>query len=288
MSTQPKFNKQKLARRTTESLLAEIILCKKLGWALGFVSGGQKAYKKVEFLELLKKIKQVYERKVWINIGALTKAELLKYKPYIEGVVASIETINPRIHELVCPSKPIKPFEEMLVQAKKLGLKRGMTIIIGLGETINDFELLEDFIKKHGISKIHIYGLNPQKGTMFEKADPPSADYQATWIRRTRQAFSDINIQCGIWLDRVSYVSKLLRAGANSISKFPAIKYFGSKQAKEIERQARLANREFKGTLTKLPDINWDEEVNKLSLDNELKEKIKLKLKAYLKRMNNN
>ena len=285
MSTQTKFNKERLARRTTESLLAEVILCKKLGWELGFVSGGQGAYKKVEFLELLKKIKQVYGKKIWLNVGPISKLELIKYKPYIKGVVASIETINPKIHELVCPSKPIKPFEKMLVQAKKLGLKRGMTIIIGLGETINDFKLLRDFIKKYGISKIHIYGLNPQKRTMFENAKPPALEYQAEWIKRARKAFPRMDIQCGIWLDRTKYVSTLLKAGANSISKFPAIKYFGSQQAKEVEKQARLANREFKGTLTKLPKVDWDKEVDKLKLDKELKEKIRRKLKTYLKKM---
>lgn len=285
MSTQTKFNKERLARRTTESLLAEVILCKKLGWELGFVSGGQGAYKKVEFLELLKKIKQVYGKKIWLNVGPISKLELIKYKPYIKGVVASIETINPKIHELVCPSKPIKPFEKMLVQAKKLGLKRGMTIIIGLGETINDFKLLRDFIKKYGISKIHIYGLNPQKRTMFENAKPPALEYQAEWIKRARKAFPRMDIQCGIWLDRTKYVSTLLKAGANSISKFPAIKYFGSQQAKEIKKQARLANREFKGTLTKLPKVDWDKEVDKLKLDKELKEKIRRKLKTYLKKM---
>ena len=285
MSTQPKFNKEKLARRTTESLLAEVILCKNLGWELGFVSGGQKAYKKVEFLELLSKIKQVYGKKVWINVGALSKAELIQNQPYIKGVVASIETINYELHKKVCPSKPIKPFEDMLVEAQRLGLEKGMTLIVGLGETIDDFELLKNFIKKYSITKIHIYGLNPQKGTMFENSEPPSAEYQAEWIRKTRQAFPDIDIQCGIWVDRAGYVGKLLGAGANSVSKFPAIKYFGSKQAREAERQARLAGREFKGTLTELPVVNWDKEVDELDLNDGLKEKIEQKLRAYLKKM---
>jgi len=285
MSTQPKSN-VKLARRTTESLLAEVILCKKLGWKLGFVSGGHSAYKTVEFLDLLNKIKKVQEKKVWINIGALKKSDLLLYKPYIKGVVASIETINPMVHDFVCPSKPIKPFEKMLVEAKKLGLERGMTIILGIGETLDDFELLKKFIKRYGITKIHIYGLNPQKGTIFENSPPPTVGYQSEWISKTRKAFPDIDIQAGIWLDRVNTVAQLLEAGANSISKFPALKSFGSPEAKEIEKQARLADRKFLGTLTKLPEINWTKEVDKLKLDDALKEKVKIKLNAYLKKMN--
>jgi biotin synthase-like enzyme len=160
-----------------------------------------------------------------------------------------------------------------------------MTLIVGLGETIDDFELLKKFITKHGVVKIHIYGLNPQKGTMFENTEPPSVEYQAGWVRKTREAFPDIDIQAGIWLGRAGYVAELLRAGANSISKFPALKAFGSKQAKEIEKQAKLAGRKFVGTLTKLPKIDWDKEIDKLVLDDDLKDKTRKKLNDYLRRM---
>jgi biotin synthase-like enzyme len=127
--------------------------------------------------------------------------------------------------------------------------------------------------------------LNPQKGTVFEKAQPPSIEYQSEWIRKTRQSFPDIDIQAGIWLDRVDYVSELFLAGANSISKFPALKAFGSRQAKEVEHQAKLAGREFKGTLTKMPDISWDDEVEKQGFEKNLSEQIKKKIKEYLKGM---
>ena len=88
-----------------------------------------------------------------------------------------------------------------------------------------------------------------------------------------------------MWLDRVGRIALLLEAGANSISKFPAIRYFGSKEAHELERQAGLADREFKGTLTQLPELEWDKEVDNLDLDDKLKQGIKLKLKSYLRKM---
>jgi hypothetical protein len=80
-------------------------------------------------------------------------------------------------------------------------------------------------------------------------------------------------------------VAELLQAGANSISKFPALKSFGSNEARELEKQAKIAGREFMGTLTKMPRINWDKEVDKLDFDNVLKSKIKKKLRDYLKKM---
>ncbi len=199
--------------------------------------------------------------------------------------MGSIETINPTIHKKVCPSKPIKPYENMFNISKKLKLKNSMTIILGLGETIEDFELLKKFIKKHNIVKIHFYGLNPQKGTIFEKTKPPKKEYQAKWIKKTRKAFPKIDIQCGIWKDRVNYISTLLKAGSNSISKFPSIRCFNSIYAKKIEEQAKKANRRFIGSLTKLPKIDWNKEIDKLNIEKELKKQIKNKLSRYLEVM---
>jgi biotin synthase-like enzyme len=271
---------EKNAVRSQESILAELILCKKLGWDIGFLSGGHEAYTKLKFLELLQNIHKVIKEKIWINIGPLTKEELILYRPYIKGVVASIETINPEIHKKVCPSKPIKPFEDMLKEAENL--KKAITIILGLGETLEDINLLKSFIIKYNIDKIHIYILNPQKGTIFEKAEIPSAEYHAAWIAETRIAFPKIDIQFGIWKDKVDRVALMLEAGANSISKFPALRSFNSKQAKELEAEVKKANRIFKGTLTNLPKIDIDKEITKLKIEKNLKEKIKIKLKAYL------
>jgi biotin synthase-like enzyme len=285
MSTLPKNKRTKEKVRSFASLLAETIITKKLGWDYGFLSGGVGVFSDEKILELLKKTNEIMEETVWINIGVLSKKQMELFKPYIKGVVGTVEILNPALHKKICPSKPIAPVERMFENAKELGILRGMTLIVGLGETIDDFELLKKFIEKHGISKIHIYGLNPQKGTIFENAEPPTVEYQAEWIRKTREAFPNIDIQAGIWLDRVDYVAELLRAGANSISKFPALKAFGSKEAKEIEKQAKLANRKFIGTLTNIPKIDWDGEVDKLKFDAELKNNIKKKLKEYLRSM---
>jgi biotin synthase-like enzyme len=282
MSTQPENKK---AVRSKESLLAEIILCKKLGWEIGFISGGLGAFTGVKFLELLKDMHTVAQEKLWLNVGALTEEQLKDYLPYAKGVVGSIETVNKKLHDKICPSKPMEPYFKMYESALKLGLKTAITIIIGLGETIDDFDELKKIIVKYKISKIHFYGLNPQKGTIYENSEPPTAEYQAEWIKKTRDVFPDINIQCGIWSDRVDRVGMLLKAGADSISKFPALNAFNSKEAQMIEKQAKDAGFEFKGTLTKLPDVDWDNEVDRLDLDSKLKDKIKVKLKQYLKNM---
>ncbi|MBN2142725.1 radical SAM protein [Candidatus Woesearchaeota archaeon] len=291
MSTLPREKRTDEKVRSFASLLAETIITKQCGWDYGFLSGGIGVFSDEKLIDLLQKTKLIMGEKVWVNFGVLSRSQLEKFKPFIKGVVGTVEVLDPILHRKICPSKPLEPVERMFETAKELGIPRGMTLIIGLGETLDDHKLLVEFIRKYEVSKIHIYGLNPHKGTAFEGAEPPSVEYQSEWIKRTREAFPDIDIQAGIWLDRTGYVGKLLEAGADSISKFPALKSFGSQEAKEIERQAKLAGRKFRGTLTKLPMTNWDEEVDKLGaeteigFDEKLKESIKEKIKKYLKKM---
>ncbi|MBU1202144.1 MAG: radical SAM protein [Nanoarchaeota archaeon] len=274
------------AVRSKESLFAEAILCKNLGWRIGFFSGGMNAYPHKDILEILKVINHIIGENVWLNIGAVSKSQLEKYTPHIKGVVGSIETINEKLHREICPSKPLKPYIKMFKDAHRLGLKNSMTIILGLGETKDDFETLKEFIINNHIEKIHIYALNPVVGTVFENKKSPEKEYQAWYIANLRIAFPKIDIQMGIWKNKIDRVSLLLNAGANSISKFPITKSFGSLEAKEIELQARAADREFLGSLTKIPDINWDREVELLPVENDVKAIVKKKLCEYLKNMN--
>ena len=108
----------------------------------------------------------------------------------------------------------------MFKVATKLNLKKAMTIILGLGESLDDYQLLRDFIEKNEVCKIHLYSLNPQKGTYFEDHKHISVEYHAEWIKRLRQDFPNLDIQFGIWEDKVDTVYELLKAGANSISKY--------------------------------------------------------------------
>ena len=105
-------------------------LCKKLGWDIGFFTGGVGVFDKEEMEFMLRIIYSCINEKIWLNIGALSEEMLIKYKPYIKGVVGSIETINPEVHSRVCPSKPIAPYEKMFSVSNKMGLQNAMTIII--------------------------------------------------------------------------------------------------------------------------------------------------------------
>ncbi len=238
-----------------------------------------------ELESLLKAAVGITGEKIWLSVGPVPKPLLLHYLPYIKGVVGSTETINPKLHKIVCPSKPLAPYEHMFETATELGLQKAMTFIVGMGETKEDLELLEKFIQKHGIGKIHIYGLIPTKGTMFEHSPPPTAEEQAWWIAQLRIAFPTLDIQCGIWEDRADYLPLLLKAGANSISKFRALKIFGTKTAHGIVEQCRVAGREFQGSLTVLPYIDWKQEITKVPVSYGLQQSIKEKLAQYVRGM---
>jgi biotin synthase-like enzyme len=261
-------------------------LAKNLGWRIEFLTGGYKVFPFDELVNITKIISEVYGEKLWLNLGAITKEELVQFQPYIKGVVASIETISPELHKQICPDKAIQPYEQMLQDAQDLNLKTSMTLVIGLGEKPEHFPLLEQFIKKHNLDRITFYALKPVPGTPYEQG-PTTEDY-CYWINQTRKAFPEIQIIAGTTARRTAEVSEVLKAGADAITKFPSTKKFNSEQAQELEQNVKDANCEFISTLTKLPDINWDAEVTKLNLNETLESETKTLLHSYIKKMSKN
>ena len=78
MSTQAdRIKDPEKARRSTASLVAEAILCKKLNWELSFLAGGYRAYDLKGFHELAKNIGDAVGDKLCFNVGALTEEELI-------------------------------------------------------------------------------------------------------------------------------------------------------------------------------------------------------------------
>jgi|TARA_Y100000031_G_C8193783_1_gene372693 biotin synthase-like enzyme len=273
------------AKRSSASILAEAYLCRKLGWKVGNLAAGYGSYTQESILDLVKKVHEISGQKIWLNIGVLPEKIIEALSPYLEGVFGAVETVNLDIHKKVSPNKPIEPIENMFKICEKYNLKKAMTFIVGLGETIEDFEKLKDFIVKNKIDKIVFYALNPIKGSVFEDSKGPSIDYYLRWIRKTRDEFPKLDIVAGHWVNRVEYIHDMLNAGANAITKFPAIKLFNSKFAKTIEKEIKNNNYELKGTFTEMPKIDFDD-IKKLSFDDELKNDVVEKIKEYLKIMN--
>ncbi len=279
-----KIRHAKTAKRTKESILSDAVIGKVMNWRLEFLTGGYKIFSFNEILEIIKQVSKIYGKKIWINLGVLEKKELEQLKPYVEGICASIETVEEKLHNQLCPDKPIEPYIQLLKNASELGFKKSMTIVIGLGEKKENLNLLFDFIEKNKLDRITFYALKPVKGTSFTES-PKVEDY-IWWIAKTRINFPKLEIIAGLTPKKVDYVELLLKAGVNGITKFPAIRKFGSENANLIEKLIEKSGRKLTTSLTKLPQLNWKNEVKKHKLNKRVLEKIDQSVKTMEKNIN--
>ncbi len=274
------------ARRSMYSILAEAMMIKGFGWRIEFLTGGYGIREDDELIRIVKLVSQILDEPIWVNLGEIGTSMLKSFKPYTQGIISSIETVNPTLHKKVCPDKPIEPFEDMMKESKPMGFKHGMTIIIGLGETRDDFKYLKIFLEKHNLDRITIYALRPVANTPFENG-PDSLDV-AWWIANTRIHFPKIEIIVGTAQYRIPEISLVLKAGANAITKLPASKMFNTQDGLEVEKQVKLANRNFVSRFSakdvyKLAD--WDSMLNRADLSDEEKIQVKKVLDQYLSSM---
>lgn len=281
-----KIKYAKNAKRSVASIMTDAIIGKNLGWRIEFLTGGYRIFSFEEMLDIIIKVSHIYKQKIWINLGVLDEGQLKRVRPYVEGICASVETFDKKLHAEICPDKPLQPYSDMLKLADKLGFKKSITIIIGLGEKKEDAGLLFDFIREHKLDRITFYALKPVKGTPFKKS--PNIYYYSWWVKETRRQFPKLEIMAGLTPKNPDYTEKLLLAGATAITKFPVVRKFNSEESRLIEKMIRNAGREMTGSLTKLPKVDWDNEVDKLDVklfDERLKSEIKKKLGQYIKKM---
>lgn len=271
------------ARRSIASVLSEALMIQGFNWRLEFLTGGYEIFPHEEMVKISKSVEQALGEKIWLNVGFMDKDKLKNFKDSTQGVVASLETINPELHKKVCPDKPMQPYFTLLDDCKDLGYKRSMTFIVGLGEVREDFELLKDFIEKNPLDRITIYALRPVKGTDFTSG--PNTEDLVWWISKIRIAFPKLEIIVGTARHRIKEISLLVKAGCNAITKLPATNIFNTKDGLEVQKQVESTGRKFISLFScedvyKLQD--WDALIEKIDVDSETKEKVKENLKLYL------
>ena len=249
MSTQKdKIKDPRKARRNVSNIYAEAEMCKRLNWNIEFLSGGYKSFTTQEIKEIATKIKYITGDGVWLNTGITD--ELEEYGSEIKGITGAVEVANPQIHNNVCPSKSLNDISSMLDTAGDLGFKKAITIILGLGETLDDVEYVNDYIREHEIDRVIFYSLNPHKETIYADKAQPASLYYAQVVAKVRLEFPEIEIICGTWIDNLANIGILILSGANGITKFPLFKMFGTKYGKRVEEEVKWANRQLKGTFT--------------------------------------
>lgn len=270
------------SRRSVGSALIEALFCKVFNWRIEFLTGGYGILPFPELLEIIKNVSIVYENKIWLNLGIISENHLEQVKPYVKGICASMETLTPKLHEYVCPNKPLEPYDRMFSQLKEF--KKSIAVIVGLGDKINDIAYLFNFVEKHNLDRVTMYALKPVKDT--EYVEGPSVDEYLQWLAKLRIRFPKLEIIAGTNLRRCEESGYLMRAGVNAITKFPATKQFGTEKAKLVETIIKKENRNFVSILALMPEIDWDEKINELNIEEKYKNMIRKKLPSYLDRFN--
>lgn len=278
MSTQKeKIKDPKKARRNINNIYAEAEMCRRLDWNIEFLSGGYESFTTQEIKEIATNIKNITGDGVWLNTGITD--ELNQYSSEIKGITGAVEVANPKIHEKVCPSKKLDDISNMLDIAGDLGFKKAITIILGLGETLDDVSYIIDYIRYHKIDRVIFYSLNPHKDTIYSNSSQPPSLYYAQVVAQVRLAFPDIEIICGTWIDNLANIGILILSGANGITKFPLFKMFGTKYGKRVEEEVKWAGRQLKGTFTNKTQLGSKESEVSPELDKFIKQYVKESLK---------
>ena len=278
MSTQKnKIKDPKKARRNIYNIYAEAEMCSRLDWNIEFLSGGYESFTSQEIKEIATTIKDITGDGVWLNTGITD--ELEEFGSEIKGITGAVEVANPDIHKRVCPSKKLEDISNMMDVAGDLGFKKAITIILGLGETLEDVNYLIDYIKEHKIDRVIFYSLNPHKETIYANSSQPASLYYAQVVSQVRLAFPEIEIICGTWIDNLANIGILILSGANGITKFPLFKMFGTKYGKRVEEEVKWAGRELKGTFTDKSQLGPEKSEVSPDLDKFIKRYVKESLK---------
>ena len=269
------------SRRSIGSILLEALFSRIFKWRIEFVTGGYGIMPFADLLEIIRNVSLVYGEKVWLNVGVLPRQHIQECLPYVKGIYGSLETVTPGLHEQVCPSKPLAPYEYMFTHLEP-GLKRSICIIVGLGDQVAGMSHLFDFVEKYKIDRVTLYALKPVRGTPYTQG--PSTDEYLQWVARLRIRFPKLQIVAGTNLRRCEEIGYVMKAGANAVTKFPATKQFGTRKAHLVNSLILEQKRTFISNIIALPDIDWHAEIDALPIKEEYRAEMKEKIGPYLQR----
>ncbi|HLD79317.1 MAG TPA: radical SAM protein [Candidatus Nanoarchaeia archaeon] len=287
LSTKPRHDpKEKpTAIRSPASILAEVLVCKAMGWRVGYITGGLRVESTKYLSDLISKINQITGEKIMMNFGPYAKSEIVQLKPFIAGMGSAIESFDEELHNFICPSKPLKSLMKFLENLKEEGLQKLITIILGIGERKEDVEVVIEKIKEYNIEKVQLCFLKPQENTVFDTVPAPNPDYMAWWIAKIRIACPSTEIKVALVRERMEEIELYLKAGANGFSRFMVFLDFNSQYAQELEEGCRRAGRKLEGRFTELSELDVEKLVEGLPFDQELRRKILPKAKQYYNRL---
>ncbi|MFT7615349.1 MAG: biotin synthase-like enzyme [Candidatus Woesearchaeota archaeon] len=280
LSTRPKLDRT--AVRTEASILAEVLICREMGWDIGYITGGLRVETTEKMVELLNNIAKVYGEKTMMNYGPYTLSEIKAFEPHITGMGCAIESFDEELHKFICPSKPLKVLLKYFANVRDhTKLEKFITIILGIGEKMSDVEHVIKQVTDFNIDKVQLCFLKPQEKTVFDDVPPPDPNYMAWWIAKIRIAHPKIQIKIALIKERISDLSLYLEAGANSFSRYLIFNDFNSKFAHQLESECKKAGRTLKGNFTEIVEMDIPKIVSELKIKEKLKPAVEDKALQY-------
>lgn len=284
LSTKPKLDKK--AVRSKASILAESLVCRLMGWRIGYITGGLRVESTKYMTQLLQDITQVTGYTIRMNYGPYNKREITSFKDHVAGLGSAIESFDEELHKFICPSKPLPALMDFLKICQENDIPNFITIILGIGEKMSDVKEVIEKVAEYNIDTVQLCFLKPQEKTVFEEVPSPDPNYMAWWIAKLRIAHPALQIKIALVRDRISDVSLYLEAGANAFSRYMVFSDFASEYAMQLETACRDANRNLLGNFSYIPEgIDIDSEVEELDFDDELKQKISFNAKRYVNKL---
>ncbi len=250
---------EKKAKRALWRVVAEAELCRAIGWEVEFLSAGYGALTPEEARLTAELVALATRRRVWLNIGYLSREELKEMGEAVGGVSGSVETLDGKIRQSIVPGKPLSKIEEMLTAARELDMKTGITVILGLGEDWSMIYDLLSFIEKHELSRVVFYPLKPQPKTRLAHMREPPSVYTARFVLATKLSFPEVEVIYGSWVSGISGIALHVLSGADGLTKFPLFALYGTKEAWRVEDEVRSTGRRLLGSFTRLSLLTGEE-----------------------------
>jgi biotin synthase-like enzyme len=287
LSTKPKHTpgSTPTAIRSKESIVAEAIICKHMGWRVGYITGGLRVESVNQLIELTTLLKKVTGKKVMMNYGPFALSEIKKLQISVSGMGCAIESFDEELHSFICPSKPLRTLLLFLQHLQNENMEKLITIILGLGERKDDVFRVIKNIKQYKITTIQLCFLKPQENTPFATVPPPNMKYMAWWIAQIRVECPTIKIKVALVHERIDDFSLLLEAGANCFSRFMVFKDFASDFAKTLETECLKANRTLQGNFLQLPKIDIATDITTYAFEKDFERKVEKKIEEYYQRL---
>jgi biotin synthase len=184
------------------------------------VSGWMGASLPDYFFDYIEALKKNADIDVVTTFGPVNKTDLMALKEVgVAGVSCGLETTNIDIFRRIKPGDNFEARLKTLQDAKELGFKTATNFIIGVGESLKDYDEGFRLVEQLGIDYLSLGSFCPTPFTEMESWDRPSPYFVAQIAAAARISFPDIDIATCFDCDNSSVnLAWGIKCGANAYS----------------------------------------------------------------------